>query len=123
MTVEIKTEFAVETCITCGINFALPKGFRDQLIKNHKVLYCPNGHSQYYPQQTEEEKLREKLMQSRDEVCAERQARYKAEKDLDGALDKISKMKKRANVGLCPYCRRYFKNIERHINCKHKNKL
>lgn len=122
MTVKIETEFAVETCIECGIDFAFPKGFQDQLRKNHRTMYCPNGHQQYYPQQTEEEKLRKQLRQAKDEAYDERLARYKAENQLGGALDKINKMKKRANAGLCPYCRRHFANVERHIKCKHKDK-
>lgn len=116
MEVKIETEFEVMTCITCGIEYGLPAYYRQELRRNHRWFYCPNGHPQHYPQQTEEERLRVKLQQTEDEL-------YQVQKERDGALDRITKMKKRANAGLCPYCRRHFVNVERHIKCKHKDKI
>lgn len=120
MTVKILTEFAVVSCAHCGIDFAVTKGFEDRLRDSHQSFYCPQGHSQYYAQKTDEDKLRDRLLVAQNEAYDERLARRKAEAKLDGALDRITKLKKRADAGLCPHCRRHFVNIERHIESKHK---
>ncbi|GAI19549.1 unnamed protein product, partial [marine sediment metagenome] len=57
MAVEIAVEMVNETCITCGITFAVPETYQRWLIEKHKTFYCPNGHDMYYPSETEAEKL------------------------------------------------------------------
>ena len=124
MSIIVTTEVVLETttCITCGVTYGMPTDLMDYHRRQGDTHYCPNGHGQSFIE-PEIPKLKKQLRQAKDEAYLERQARYKAEKDLDGALDKISKMKKRANAGLCPYCRRHFVNVERHIKCKHKDKV
>ncbi|KKL99200.1 hypothetical protein LCGC14_1816730, partial [marine sediment metagenome] len=98
MTIKIETEFAVIACITCGIEFAVSVGYQERLMGNHRTFYCPNGHSHYYPQKNKEEQLRDELAQAEEATYLEREARHKAEKKLDGALDRITKLKKRADA-------------------------
>ena len=62
-----ENEFKVEqglviwSCITCGIRFAIPTSFDINKRKDHKTFYCPDGHSMYYPSESKEDKLRNKL--------------------------------------------------------------
>jgi hypothetical protein len=56
-------EFIEHTCIYegCGITWYHSTGFNEQRKKDHKIFYCPNGHSQYYPQKTTEDILKEQI--------------------------------------------------------------
>lgn len=51
----------IETCISCGVHFAVPIKYMEERKGDHKSFCCPNGHRQYYPQQTEGEILKRKL--------------------------------------------------------------
>lgn len=50
-----------ETCLVCGIEFAIPEIYRNRLVKCHNTFYCPNGHGQHYIGRTAEEKEIDKL--------------------------------------------------------------
>jgi len=123
MTVEIAVKMVNETCITCGITFAVPETYQRWLIEKHKTFYCPNGHDMYYPSETEAEKLRRKLRAQEKRTEELEAENWHLTKQRDGTLDRLAKLKKRVNAGVCPYCRRHFANVERHINCKHKEKV
>jgi len=124
MSIIVTTEVVLETttCITCGVTYAMPAELMDFHREHGNTQYCPTGHAQHFID-PEVPKLKKQLREAKDEASLERQARYKAEKELDGALGRITSMKKRANAGLCPYCRRHFTNLQRHIVCKHKDKV
>jgi len=55
------SSLVTEECIKCGILFAIPKKFQDELRGNHETLFCPKGHRQYYPQMSDKEMLNRKL--------------------------------------------------------------
>jgi len=44
-------------CPSCGLWYPLPTHYEDARREDHKTFYCPNGHSCYYPQQTDRELL------------------------------------------------------------------
>ncbi|MBA7618336.1 hypothetical protein ES703_25657 [subsurface metagenome] len=123
MVVKIATELEEEVCITCGIVFAIPENYKAQLRETHKTFYCPNGHSMYFPAETEEENLRRQLRKEKLRREGFQEENIKLTKELNGVLGKINQVKKRAHAGLCPHCRRHFANLERHIHSKHKDKL
>lgn len=124
MSIIVTTEVVLETttCMTCGVTYAMPTDLMDFHRKHGNTHYCPVGHGQSFID-PEVPRLKKQLREAKDEAYDERQARYKAVQELDGALDRLTKMKKRADAGLCPHCRRYFANVERHIKCKHKDKV
>ncbi len=53
--------YITETCLSCGIEFGITKERQEQLRKNHKKYYCPNGHNQWYTGEHEAEKLSRQL--------------------------------------------------------------
>jgi len=121
--VTVRTVLAVQTCIVCGIQFAVPPDFDQNLQKNHKIFYCPNGHGMCYPTETEEERLRKALLAEQKQRREYQSKVTELNLQLNGALDQLSKVKKRINAGVCPHCHRHFANLERHIQSKHKDKL
>ena len=121
---EISTtvKLVTEECCACGIVFAMPQQVNERLRTKGGTFYCPNGHSQVYTE-PDIEVLRKKLL-------AEQQHSQHLETQLNGALDNLNTTKKelrrtkrRVNDGVCPYCRRHFTNVERHIHCKHPEEI
>lgn len=111
------TEIGLETttCITCGVTYAMPADLFDYHRRHGNTHYCPNGHPQCFVD-PEVPRLERQL----------REANYEIERvsyQLGGTLDKLNKLRKRANAGVCPHCHRHFANVERHIQCKHKDKV
>jgi len=103
MSVVIGLTLSTITCGECGTVFAVSEHFRNAIRKDHRTFYCPNGHDRWFPDKTEEEKLRERLAES-----------YATNGDLTNKLNRIKK-------GVCPWCNRSFQNIKSHIKSKHKD--
>ena len=104
-----------EQCITCGVIFGVPANLVVQRKRDHKSFYCPNGHDQYYPGESDVEKAnrllreeRERHQRTLERENKERQAREQAERKLQ-----------RVGRGVCPECKRSFQNLARHMHCKH----
>ena len=111
--------YCIVTCSKCGIYFGLPENYQDSLRNSHDGFYCPNGHSQYYPSKSREEKLRYELKeekrkhsQTQFELMAEQQVRMEVQ-------NKLTKTRKRIKNGACPCCKRQFVNLHRHMQGQH----
>lgn len=110
----------------CGAVFGLEAGFANYRRKDHKTFYCPNGHSQYFSGETEEEKLRKDLAQQKKRTQWAEESRQHAIKREEQAQRKATaykgvatKIKKRIGNGVCPCCNRTFQNLMAHIKTKH----
>jgi len=115
-------KLVTEECCACGIIFAMPQQVNERLRTKGGTFYCPNGHSQVYTE-PDIEVLRKKLL-------TEQRRSQGLETQLNGALDSLSttrkelrRTKKRVNAGVCPYCRRHFDNVERHVHTKHPEEV
>ena len=49
-------------CSGCGISFAMPEAHAMRLEECHNTFYCPAGHTNYYPQKSDIELMRERLL-------------------------------------------------------------
>jgi hypothetical protein len=74
----MEIEMEMIACANCGVIFAITAVHDRRLRHSHGSFYCPSGHTQNYPQQTEEERLRKELIRARDEK-RELQAKLDAE--------------------------------------------
>lgn len=125
-TITLQTTLELQTCAACGITFAAPDHFFNSRRDDHKSYYCPNGHSLWFPQQSDAEKAQaeaakyKKLWQSEAEyaagVVAERNA---AQKELRSTRGQMTRLKKRIAGGVCPCCHRTFVQLARHMETKH----
>lgn len=126
-TIVLETTLVTETCINCGILFAIPFTYQSELKKDHKSFYCPNGHTQYYPQETEAEKLRKQLENERRTSLEMNRQREQIQRELNEAKKahekKLKQLKRRAVAGTCEYCRRTFVNKARHMQTQHPDEL
>lgn len=103
------------SCITCGCVIGLEDGYYDERLKDHRNFHCPNGHTQYFAAESEEERAKRLLKeeQARHQRTLERANQIEAEKA------KLERKLKRVDSGVCPKCNRTFANLARHMTCKH----
>jgi hypothetical protein len=114
--IALELELEASTCSVCGITVGLPKHFRQTRRQDHAAFYCPNGHAQHFPAETEAEKLRKELDRERQKTAmAQQSARMEREQ-----REKVERKLKRVDRGTCPHCQRHFANVERHMKSKHK---
>lgn len=122
--------FTIITCCRegCGVQFGVTTGFEDRHRQTHNVFYCPNGHSQYFPGETEAEKLKRELEQKERQLkwANEYKDEYREQRDkltrkLTTTKGHITRIKNRVGNGVCPCCKRTFKQLKQHMAHKHPN--
>jgi hypothetical protein len=106
--------------------FYTTKRFNSERRKDHQRFYCPSGHNNYYPQQSDEEKLKEELagMQRlkdhyRSEAERERQNRERAQRRASALKGQVTKANNKLKKGICPCCDEQFPDLEKHIKSQH----
>lgn len=105
-----ESDFNVVECCNCCLPFGLTAYFQTRRRKDHQTFYCPSGHPNYYPAETDVEKLKRKNEMLTDQARMERVQREKLERKL-----------RRIQKGTCPECNRHFVNVARHMKSKHKH--
>lgn len=126
ITIEHKTKLNLFECSACAAHIALTLDFERVLRGNHREFYCPNGHSQYFPSQSEAERLRQALHAAE----LEKTRLTQQVKDAVEARDRLAiqqaiseretaRLKKRAAAGVCPCCNRTFVQLQRHMKTQH----
>ncbi len=115
-----------QTCIKCGIAFAMPIEFDAKRREDRKTFYCPNGHPQAYCGETEAHRLAKQLEASQRRNVELEESRARARKETEAAMRQtaaqkanVTKLKKRAEAGVCAHCNRTFDNVARHMKTKH----
>lgn len=112
-------KFISVECADCGVPFALTARLHKEMKNSHRTFFCPHGHHNYYPGETEAEKLRKELKRKEQEVADEVIRRLNTE----DAFAKAERKLKRIHNGTCPCCKRSFKNLQRHMQSKHPEQL
>ena len=119
----ILVDLVKHTCGECSIIFGLEENYFNHLLKSHKLFYCPNGHERYFSEKTKEEILKSELIRERsrnDKIEAELREEKLSKAAIKG---NITKIKNRIHFGICPSCKKYFKNLHDHMENKHKNQM
>ena len=118
-------ELYVEHCFSCGIAFGLPKGFQRFCERDKTTFYCPNGHRQTYIHSTEERLRREiesrdkMLRLAQDDIAYWRQRTADVQGSLTATKGHLTRVKRRAEAGVCIHCNRTFANVARHMQTQH----
>ena len=109
-------------CASCQIVFGITAAFERARRDDGNLFFCPQGHEQYYPHDTLEK--RNQRLQA--ELDAQRIRAQAAEAEARNATTHARReTTRRRNLeaaigaGLCPKCRRSFKNVRRHMEGKH----
>lgn len=103
LTVPGKATLRTETCISCGVVFALPTHLYDELQrkKSRGTFYCPNGHTMCYAETALNDQLRAAIREG------------------DTARQETLRIRQRIADGVCPCCTRSFANLRNHMARKH----
>jgi chromosome segregation ATPase len=124
ITIEIALEHI--TCANCGMVFTFDGDLLEKRRRDHQTFYCPSGHHNYFPGESDLEQLERKLKEAQLEIKrAEYRAqsaqleRKEAQQQLSATRGQMTKLKKRIANGVCPCCRRSFVNMQRHMTTKH----
>lgn len=106
--------------------FGVTGDFQKKRRLDHGGFNCPSGHTNYYPQKTEEDRLKEEVarLQTDQEhagarIIDLRNQRDKALHQRDGMKGAYCKVAVRVKNGVCPCCNRTFKCLADHIAQKH----
>jgi hypothetical protein len=89
--VEITMEHMV--CGGCGCMFALPTVVLTAKRQQHEPWFCPNGH-----------------------MCTDEGGPIFARQEVQTMTQKL----RRLGTGVCPYCKKSFKRLDRHLTWKHQ---
>lgn len=114
-------------CCKCGTYFGLERNHYDRLVKEGGKMgfYCSNGHVQHFMEgeadklRRERDRLQQQIAQKDDEITWQREQRHMVERQVTAAKGQITKLRKRANAGVCPCCNRTFSNMARHMKTEH----
>lgn len=117
----------ISDCINCGVVYTVPESVWNKQRQDGGYHHCSNGHSQGWSKQASEsektrlerDRLKQQLAQKDDEIATQRVAREAAQRQAAAARGQVTRLRNRANAGLCPCCNRHFTNLERHMASKH----
>jgi hypothetical protein len=109
--VAITVEMVAMICGQCGISFEMPEQLQKDRRENGGDFYCPNGHARVYVE-PEVVKLTRLLE-------AERRKHEETQRALAETRNTMTKLEKRIANGVCPCCRRSFKQLAAHMKKKH----
>ena len=113
----LQTVLRIKTtvCITCGCVIGMQDEYYDRRLHDHKSFHCPNGHTQYFCDESDAEKNARLLREEQ----ARHQRTIARENEERAAKEKLARKLKRVDRGVCPQCNRSFQNLARHMHCKH----
>lgn len=108
--VELGVTFAQIVCGSCGGVYAITERYREQREKKCESWTCPycNTGWGYSNHKTEAQLEKERHQQTLVRLNEEKAAREELERKLQ-----------RVGKGVCPECKRSFRDLERHMACKH----
>lgn len=129
-TEEITEQFESVSCGECGVRWAMTAAFIAQRRRDERGFYCPNGHSRYYPKQSEEQKLKDELERQRQALANEREhaarlsTNLKTERRQHAATKgQLTKTRNRIASGQCPHCGKRFPKLEHHMVTAHPDEV
>lgn len=127
MKVVFEVELETLQCASCQMTWAIPADFMKIRRRDHAMFYCPAGHSNVYPQQSDIEKARADLAQARQNEAMHEEEKASLRNQLQMAVNTANELRKasrrtakRISNGTCPDCNRTFANVARHMVSKHR---
>lgn len=105
-------------CWSCGLPFAMPEAWARKRSEEGKSFYCPKGcHLSYGQSEVEKERARRERAERRADSY---RRDYEHESRRSAAYrGHLTRVKKRVGSGVCPCCKRTFKQLAAHMKRKH----
>ena len=116
----------VVTSCWCGINLAIPDDLHSYAMRQGTSVCCPLGHKFIYndsiKQRLEEAEAKlqraNKRIKATTELLRHEEASHRTTR---GHVTRKRKQLERVKAGVCPCCKRSFKDLALHMNSKHPN--
>jgi hypothetical protein len=108
-------------CHKCGGVYALTENFDEQRKNDGGSWSCPYCKVSTVYCESSVQRLQKQLDAANKEKFRQAQEVTDALKEAKHFRDKFARIKNRVEKGVCPHCNRYFKNVHRHMECKHKD--
>lgn len=122
-TYEYTNVLTIVECAQCHMDFGVQRHFERDRRNDHGSFYCPSGHSNYFPHESEAEKLKRRAAWYAQQL-ASREEDLRAAKVAHAATKgQLTKTRKRAEKGVCLHCNRSFANVQRHVEHMHPEKV
>lgn len=127
-TLSLTTTFQVIQCANCHVPFGMADTFAADRRRDHKTFYCPSGHSQYFPGESDLEVAERKRKEAqraaeyaRSAAQAARDQAAAAERSTRAYKGHLTRMRNSIARGVCPVagCRRHFDSVQAHIETQH----
>ena len=106
----------------CGMTYGVPHDWVTARRDDHVSWYCLNGHSQYFPGQSDKEKLREQVaaLSGNLKHQTERNKRLneentRLERSRRAVRGQKTRIVNRLKEGLCPWCGQDFPDLGAHV--------
>ena len=109
----------VTDCARCGVIFAISTELEQRRREDHQSWYCPNGHGMVFNYETEAERYKRLYNDASSSLAATRSDLARTEAQRRAYKGETTKLKKRAQAGMCAFCRRTFKDYTRHMETEH----
>jgi hypothetical protein len=97
-------KFIIIHCVDCHMAFAVTEDFSKKRIQDHKLFFCPTGHEQYYPHESDIEKANRWAREAQEKaICLQQCVDHKREvirkkeyqvRHYKGEVTKLKKVKK-----------------------------
>ncbi|MDA2916472.1 hypothetical protein MYX64_06485 [Nitrospinae bacterium AH_259_B05_G02_I21] len=107
-----------EVQCVCGLPVLAPPTEHRKYSQEGKSLCCAVGH-RFSLKEPANEKLRREIADLKGELGHERAQREAAEEAAMKETKERMRIEKRIRAGLCPHCKRSFKNLKLHYLGKH----
>lgn len=116
----------IVTCFQCGMRYGGDSQWMQDKIDAHGSTYCPAGHSQWYPGQSDKERAEAAAKRAQELLESERRHNQELRescnaKDRRIAATKghLTRIKNRVGAGVCPCCNRTFAQLAAHMKTQH----
>lgn len=107
-------------CGMCGAAYAINERFRAKKEQEGGGWHCPYCQCGWgYFNDNENARLRRELTAQKCETMKERLAREEAQAAVAKAIAAENKLRRRIQGGVCPCCKRTFKQLAAHMAAKH----
>jgi hypothetical protein len=113
-------------CANCGVVFGITEDDEQRRRQDGSSFHCPNGHRQSW-HETEVDRLKRELEEARKATAWARESTARARGEAERAQNSLrttkghlTRLKARAQAGVCIHCHRTFQNVQRHMASKHE---
>lgn len=105
-------------CFTCGVPIAMTPSQMRQFDEHGMTIYCVLGHKTVR-RESDNQRLQRELREAQGLVARLETRVVNTEGLLTAETTRRRALEKRVNNGVCPHCRRTFRQLARHMKSKH----